>query len=291
MGCPSEVEIGDNLVFSVTTHDPDTGVLTDADSVPSYRVYEDETSTAILTGNLAKLDDANTTGLYSESIACTAGNGFENGKTYTVYIEATVDSDTGGMSYGFKAYDDRKSNVKKVSDDAGAADNLESACDNYSATRGLAGTALPAAAADAAGGLPISDAGGLDLDAILADTNELQGNQGNWATATTVAVSDKTGFSLANGSIAAATFAAGAVDASALAADAANEIADAVLVRNVSNIEGSAGEHTLCTLVLAGLESSVSGATWTIKRTNGSTTHATKTVATDSGADPITGVS
>ena len=35
----------------------------------------------------------------------------------------------------------------------------------YSTTRGLAGTALPAAAADAAGGLPISDAGGLDLDA------------------------------------------------------------------------------------------------------------------------------
>lgn len=40
----------------------------------------------------------------------------------------------------------------------------------YSTTRGLAGTALPAAAADAAGGLPISDAGGLDLDAILVDT-------------------------------------------------------------------------------------------------------------------------
>lgn len=36
-----------------------------------------------------------------------------------------------------------------------------------SATRGMAGTALPAAAADAAGGLPISDAGGLDLDAQL----------------------------------------------------------------------------------------------------------------------------
>lgn len=37
----------------------------------------------------------------------------------------------------------------------------------YSTTRGLAGTALPAAAADAAGGLPISDAGGLDLDTVL----------------------------------------------------------------------------------------------------------------------------
>lgn len=34
-------------------------------------------------------------------------------------------------------------------------------------------TALPNAAADAAGGLPISDAGGLDMDAILVDTNAL----------------------------------------------------------------------------------------------------------------------
>lgn len=45
--------------------------------------------------------------------------------------------------------------------------NLASAASNYSATRGLAGTALPPAAADAAGGLPISDAGALDLDARL----------------------------------------------------------------------------------------------------------------------------
>ncbi|KKL08752.1 hypothetical protein LCGC14_2572710, partial [marine sediment metagenome] len=45
--------------------------------------------------------------------------------------------------------------------------------DAHSVTRGLAGTALPAAAADAIGGLPISDAGGLDLDAKLAATNEV----------------------------------------------------------------------------------------------------------------------
>lgn len=53
---------------------------------------------------------------------------------------------------------------------AGANDALVEA---WSATRGAAGTALPAAAADAAGGLPISDAGGLDLDAKLANTNEV----------------------------------------------------------------------------------------------------------------------
>lgn len=43
----------------------------------------------------------------------------------------------------------------------------------YSATRGLGGTALPDAAADASGGLPVSDAGGLDLDTQLAETNEI----------------------------------------------------------------------------------------------------------------------
>ena len=111
MGCPAEVEIGDNLVFSVCTHDPDTGVLTDADAVPAYRVYEDETDPPILTGNMAKLDDDDTTGFYTESIACTSGNGFENGKSYTVYIVATVDGDQGGICYSFKAYDQRKANV------------------------------------------------------------------------------------------------------------------------------------------------------------------------------------
>lgn len=101
MGCQSTVNLGDNLVFSITCHDPDTGVLTDADSAPTYRLYEDETATPILTGTMATLDTANTTGFYSELVAGTAANGFEVGKSYTVYIEATVDGDTGGISYGF----------------------------------------------------------------------------------------------------------------------------------------------------------------------------------------------
>ena len=101
MGCPTECYLGDNLVFSICTHDPDTGVLTDASST-LYYVYEDENSTDLLTGSLAKLDDAATTGFYTESIAVTAANGFEVGKTYTIYIEATVDSDKGGICYSFK---------------------------------------------------------------------------------------------------------------------------------------------------------------------------------------------
>jgi hypothetical protein len=101
MGCQAAVVLGNKLTFSICTHDPDTGVLTDADAAPAYRIYEDETATAILTGTMAKLDDANTTGFYTEQVTCSAANGFETGKSYTVYITATVDSDTGGIPYGF----------------------------------------------------------------------------------------------------------------------------------------------------------------------------------------------
>jgi hypothetical protein len=106
MGCPSECVIGDNLVFTITTHDPDTGVLTDASASPDYRVYEDETAAAIDTGKMDKLDADNTTGFYAHTLTCSSGNGYEDGKTYSIYIEATVDGDKGGISYGFKAITD-----------------------------------------------------------------------------------------------------------------------------------------------------------------------------------------
>lgn len=104
MGCPSFVIIGANLTFSVTTHYLTTNILADADFPPTYRIYEDETATPILTGNMAKLDDANTTGFYTETIACTAANGFEDKKTYTIYIPEIIDGDIGGISYAFTAY-------------------------------------------------------------------------------------------------------------------------------------------------------------------------------------------
>jgi hypothetical protein len=85
-------------------------------------------------------------------------------------------------------------NVKAVSEDTTAADNLESACDNYSATRGLAGTALPAAAADAAGGLIISDAGGLAIDTVASNVAAILADTGS--DGVVVAAGSKTGYSL-----------------------------------------------------------------------------------------------
>lgn len=114
MGCPTECEIGQNLTFSICTHDPNTGVLTDADAVPTYRVYEDETASVVTNDNMAKLDDANTTGFYTETIAVT--DEYENGKTYTIYITATVDGDEGGICYAFKAYDYRAANMTHINE-------------------------------------------------------------------------------------------------------------------------------------------------------------------------------
>ena len=82
----------------------------------------------------------------------------------------------------------------------------------------------------------------------------------------------------------------GYITSGTLEADAANEIADAILSRNVSNVEATAPEHSLATIILATLESSIAGSTWKIKRTNGTTVHASKTVTTDPNATPITAV-
>jgi hypothetical protein len=52
---------------------------------------------------MAKLDDPNTIGFYSAQFTCVAANGFLDESSYNIYIEATVDGDTGGISYGFVA--------------------------------------------------------------------------------------------------------------------------------------------------------------------------------------------
>ena len=152
-------KIDDYLTFCCNTHDPDTGVATDADSVPTYRVYEDETATPILTGSTALLDSANTAGFYSERIQLTAANGLEKGKCYTIYISATVDSDVGTMHHTFQIEAEvdcnTASDLHADLDDGGRLDLL---IDAIKAVTDL----LP-------------NAGALsDLATILADTNELQ---------------------------------------------------------------------------------------------------------------------
>jgi hypothetical protein len=88
-------EIDDLLTFYANTHNATTGAAVDADSAPSYRIYENETTTPILTGTMALLDASNTDGFYSEQVTLSAANGFENGKCYCIRIQGIVSSVTG----------------------------------------------------------------------------------------------------------------------------------------------------------------------------------------------------
>lgn len=106
MGCPTLVELDQSFTFSITTHDPDTGVLTDADSLPFYQIFEENVATPILSGVMPKLSDVNTTGCYIVKVAATGANGFVVGKTYTIYIEATVMGSTGGITYNTQCVSD-----------------------------------------------------------------------------------------------------------------------------------------------------------------------------------------
>jgi hypothetical protein len=93
-------KIDDTVTFTVDTHDPTTGEESDADSDPTYRIYEDETGTAILTGTMSTLDGTNTVGHYSEQITLSAANGFEKGKSYNIRIRGIV----GGVAGSTKRF-------------------------------------------------------------------------------------------------------------------------------------------------------------------------------------------
>lgn len=110
-------KIDDLLTFTANTHTAATGAATDADAVPSYHVYEDETATPIITGTMALLNGANTVGYYSEQITLSAANGFEKGKSYNIYIQAAVGGVLGTMNHHLQIEAEVDANV--VSDKTG----------------------------------------------------------------------------------------------------------------------------------------------------------------------------
>jgi hypothetical protein len=213
-------KIDDTPTFTVTTHTASTGAVTDADAVPAYRVYEDETGTAILTGNMAKLDDAGTTGFYSEQITLSAANGFEKGKSYNIIITAAVAAVTGATIRVLQIEAEVDANaVSNIG--AGVITAAAIATDAIDADA-IADNAINAAAiaADAITAAKIAD-GAIDAATFAAGA----------INAAAIAADAITAAKIADGAIDAATFAAGAINAAAIAADAigaAELAADAV---------------------------------------------------------------
>ena len=81
-------KLGQTAVYDFPTHDPSDGSLSDADFLPTCKVFEDDTDTAIFSPTVVKR--IGHTGCYRVLVAATALNGFEVGKTYNVHVNATV---------------------------------------------------------------------------------------------------------------------------------------------------------------------------------------------------------
>lgn len=205
--------IDDTFTFYAVTTRFDTGAATDADAVPAYRVYEEETGTAILTGNMALLDSSNTAGLYSEQITLSAANGFEVGKRYGIYISATVNSVAG-------------------------ATHRELVIRKKPLTPTTEGRELDVTATGAAG----VDWGNVENPTTtVALSGTTTGLIDNAITAAKIAADAITAAKIASDAITAAKIAADAIGSSELADSARDKIVDQVLRELLSDHAGVAG--------------------------------------------------
>ena len=95
--------IGEVMIFTaLTKDDANPNEIVDADAVPIYLIYENETATRVAYGSMAKLNDANTVGWYSEAVTLSAANGYEAGKSYNVYITYATNSVVQGLQHNFQ---------------------------------------------------------------------------------------------------------------------------------------------------------------------------------------------
>jgi hypothetical protein len=160
-----------------------------------------------------------------------------------------------------------------------------------SVTGNVGGNVVGSVGSIATGGIAAASfaAGAIDAAAIATDalgSLELAaGAASEIATAVAAQITTDHG----SGSYLTATGFAVAGDAMTLTSAERNSTADAILTRDVSNVEASANDHSLCFVVLASSEWAVSGTTLTVKKTDGSTTFATKTLTKTSGDDPVRG--
>ena len=152
----------------------------------------------------------------------------------------------------------------------------------------LANDAITAAkiAANAIGASEIADAA-IDAATFAAGAITAGAIAANAITSSEIADGAIDAGAIATDAITAAKIAADAITSSEFATTAAQEIADEVLKRGVSNVEGAASSGSLAEMILACFESALADTTWTIYKTDHATTFSTRTVTTDATASPI----
>ena len=87
-----------SYVWSIQTRNSQ-GANADADSAPTYSIYEHEVSTAIVTGTMTKL--GSNAGLYTEDIDLAAASGFETLHSYQLKVDWTISGRAFSDVYSF----------------------------------------------------------------------------------------------------------------------------------------------------------------------------------------------
>jgi len=81
-------KLEDIVYVPVQTSSITTGAATDAETLPTWQMYEDNTATPVTTGSFASLNSQ--TGFYMAAITLAAASGYEKGRSYSLRVSATV---------------------------------------------------------------------------------------------------------------------------------------------------------------------------------------------------------
>ena len=226
--------LGDTFFVLFTTRAFASGAPTTLAGVPVISAYEDGSITQITAGITLGVDHDGVTGLNLLTIVASTGNGYSTAKDYNLVITTgTVDT------------------VSVVGEVVG----------EFSLS-------LSAAAVDLANGTDGLGAIKAETALIVADTGELQTNQGNWLTATETTINAAT----------------------------ANQIADHVIRRSWANVETSSDGDTIAFRSLLGAVAklvnrvAISGTDLLTYRDDDTTVLGTQALTTDASAEPITAI-
>jgi len=81
------------VTLNFAVHIPATGAVSDADALPTAKIFEADNDTAILTPTVTRRVGAQRTGEYRVDFTASAANGFEAGKSYCcafIYVISTI---------------------------------------------------------------------------------------------------------------------------------------------------------------------------------------------------------
>ncbi len=96
--------LSSTLTVYLQTIAPDTASALDADTLPTYRVYNNLVSSPLTSGTFSLIDATNTDGFYAAQFVLSFTHGFSASGTYCIRKQATVSLVTAATLDIFRIY-------------------------------------------------------------------------------------------------------------------------------------------------------------------------------------------